>query len=732
MLKSLFKNKILLYFLLYTVPVVVGGILTYNAYQSVESKIIEQVTERQKIYAKQAAKGIASFFDHLKSDLRFLAKDNDIIAINLDGKLKLEDYILNQNTEMNAVTRVDKDGKLIYTFPENPGVIGKDLSHQEHNATIIKTHKPVVSEVFKAAQGYNAIAYSYPIFKNGNYDGCIALLIPFDLIAGRYIKEIIIENFQSAVVVSAKGTELFCGIQEHIGKHISETSFNNPDIIELANEMVKGKAGQKSYEINSGEYKGLEGGIRTVVYEPAAIENTFWAIAVTVKDDETLAINDEFTLNLYIIVIFSLSFFFIIIIIHFNLAKRAAEKLRRSEEKYRIVTKQTGQIIYDYNVTSGEIEWSGAIEDVIGFSEKEVRSVNIKEWEAFIHPDDLDSALSELDNAHLTGENYKATYRFKCKNGAYIYVEDKGVYVNFGENSSARLLGTMSNITDKKEAEFKLKHHKEELEKLVKKRTAELKLINEKLEKDIERREATEAELIVAKENAEKSEKLKSEFLAQMSHEIRTPISTILNYTSLLKMQCEDVVNEDMQLSYDSINNAGMRLTRTIDLILNMSEIESNSFNVKIEKFDLLDKVISPLLAEFTNSAKYKGLDLKIVNLSGIKPVLEADYYTVSQIFANLIDNAIKYTDAGIIEMHLIYEDDAAIVEVRDTGIGISEEYIPNLFKKFSQEEQGYTRQYEGNGLGLALVKKYCELNNAEIEVESKKGEGSVFRIIFN
>ncbi|MDX9711610.1 MAG: ATP-binding protein [Ignavibacteriaceae bacterium] len=110
-----------------------------------------------------------------------------------------------------------------------------------------------------------------------------------------------------------------------------------------------------------------------------------------------------------------------------------------------------------------------------------------------------------------------------------------------------------------------------------------------------------------------------------------------------------------------------------------------------------------------------------------------ADRYTINQIFQNLINNAIKYTLKGYVEVFVRNENTNKIrVEIRDSGIGMSEEYRKKLFTPFSQEDVGYKREFEGNGLGLALVKKYVELNKAEIDVESEKSIGSVFSVTFD
>ena len=239
-------------------------------------------------------------------------------------------------------------------------------------------------------------------------------------------------------------------------------------------------------------------------------------------------------------------------------------------------------------------------------------------------------------------------------------------------------------------------------------------------------------DLKFAKEDAEKSDKLKSEFLAQISHEIRTPINVIINFINFLKEGIKIPENEDSIIAYSSINSASKRIIRTIDLILNMSELQVGSYNVRMKLINIYSDVLQHLYFEFDQLAKDKGLKLKVLQNTDELMVF-ADEYSVSQVFSNLIDNAVKYTSSGLVEI-IIERDEAdkLVVKVIDSGIGISEEYIKDLFKPFSQEQQGYTRKYEGNGLGLALVKKYCTLNNAEIKVESRKGEGSTFTVIFN
>jgi PAS domain S-box-containing protein len=247
--------------------------------------------------------------------------------------------------------------------------------------------------------------------------------------------------------------------------------------------------------------------------------------------------------------------------------------------------------------------------------------------------------------------------------------------------------------------------------------------------RDISDRKLSEKALLKAKEKAERSERIKSDFLAQMSHEIRTPINTIMNYTYLLKTEFENQVSEDNSGSFNSIENAAGRLLRTIDLILNISDIEAGTYEPKIETIPIISKIIEPATNEFKQSAENKNLSLEIVNDINNNINVTVDSYTLYQTVANLIDNAIKYTNKGKVQVILKETENHICVKIKDTGIGISKEYIPHLFDKFSQEEVGYTRKFEGNGLGLALVKKYCAINNIEILIDSEKNVGTTFTL---
>ena len=238
-------------------------------------------------------------------------------------------------------------------------------------------------------------------------------------------------------------------------------------------------------------------------------------------------------------------------------------------------------------------------------------------------------------------------------------------------------------------------------------------------------------ELIIAKEKTGQSDKLKSEFLSQVSHEIRTPLIYIINYTDLIKDEIKEGNFSGLPEYLEALSDAGKRIQRTFDLIFNSAQISTNNFSPKFIRVNLINDILLQVYNEFKNQADLKRLDYIFIDNSKDKNII-ADQYSVHQLFSNLVDNAIKYTKKGFVKIDISEEDRTILVKVIDSGIGISKDFLSHIFEPFSQEEHGYTRQYEGNGLGLMLAKKYCEINSAEIDVKSIKGKGSTFTVKFN
>jgi PAS domain S-box-containing protein len=249
---------------------------------------------------------------------------------------------------------------------------------------------------------------------------------------------------------------------------------------------------------------------------------------------------------------------------------------------------------------------------------------------------------------------------------------------------------------------------------------------------DITEKKQILQELTVSKEKAEQSDKLKSEFLAQISHEIRSPMNAILNVIALAKEELGEKVTTDINEYFIGADAAGKRLVRTVDLILNVSEINAGIYQPQWEEIDLINDIVENIKHEYSTIVLQKGLEFNIdVALS--EAVVYGDKYNIQQVFINLIDNAVKFTNAGKVELNLTKNGSNEIeAKIKDTGIGISSEFLEHIYEPFMQEQRGYSRKFDGNGLGMALVKKYCELNNITINLESEKNKGTTFNLYFH
>lgn len=272
------------------------------------------------------------------------------------------------------------------------------------------------------------------------------------------------------------------------------------------------------------------------------------------------------------------------------------------------------------------------------------------------------------------------------------------------------------------------------LEQRVAERTQELAQKNSQLESEVIERRRIEAQLRESKESAEQARwvaemanKAKSEFLARMSHELRTPLNAIIGYSELLT---EEITDSNIQLENNegliAIQQAGQTLLDIISDILDISKIEAE----KIE-FQRCDFMVSELLEKikmiFMPLLENNQLELIYPNNLGI---MYADQVRVQQILQNIVGNAIKFTHNGLITIRASKTSSRPKIirfEITDTGIGIPEQNLENIFQAFNQVDNSYSRKYGGSGIGLSISKQLCELMGGKITVTSTVNQGSTF-----
>ena len=375
-------------------------------------------------------------------------------------------------------------------------------------------------------------------------------------------------------------------------------------------------------------------------------------------------------------------------------SKDLESRLRELSERYEAAIAGTSDGLWDWRCGTNEVWYSPRYWTLHGFPEEGPMPPNTFEsFESRLHSEDHDRVMEQLRLHAEEKVDYDVEFRLRLFDDLhYRWFRARGATQRDAEGKPIRMAGTLQDIEVQKQAA---------------------------------------AALVNAQSQAEAANAAKSEFLANMSHEIRTPMTAILGYTELLASESDNAEGAALRLEYvETIRRNGQHLLDIINDILDLSKIEAGKMSVEQIEVDPL-QVVLEVVSLMDVRASAKGLKLEAIFDTAMPKHIRTDPVRLRQVLVNLIGNAIKFTEVGrvIVRTSCDATTERIRFDVKDSGIGMTEQQISRLFDAFSQADASTTRRFGGTGLGLRISQRLSEMLGGSISVQSEYGRGSTFTV---
>ncbi|HEY1096587.1 MAG TPA: ATP-binding protein [Alphaproteobacteria bacterium] len=369
--------------------------------------------------------------------------------------------------------------------------------------------------------------------------------------------------------------------------------------------------------------------------------------------------------------------------------------LKDTKERLDLAITGSNDGVWDWDIATNNLFLSSRWKEIVGYTNDEMPNA-MKAFDLLIHPDDRDRVWKTSDDyINKKTDSYGSTFRMRHKDGSWRWIMSRGQALWHDDETKAyRMIGVHTDVTSMKQMEEKLN---------------------------------------IARETAEEANQAKTDFLSHISHEIRTPLNAIIGISRLLTQA--QPLTESYREHINVLHTGSKNLQFLINDLLDLSKLDQGSLVLEKRNFKLRD-MVSENIDLYRYHAGEKSISLHFESNIPADAVYYGDSLRISQVINNLLANAVKFTDAGSIQITLNRSEktnknntDMISLIVEDTGIGIPHSQLKNIFHKFTQSDHSISRRYGGTGLGLSICKELCDLMDATIDVHSMEGQGSEFTV---
>ncbi len=671
-----------------------------NVHRVFKETLTEQFQDLQSEIAKSSAQGIESVVARLTSDMLSLAAAPRMQDIDSPQTMELliDFYRSNQDIAY-AGYRMSNEGILTDMYPVDENSLYADIRYQKHVVNLFETRRLVISGLFRAVEGFDAIAIHAPVFKGREMNGSVATIIKLDSITSRFLRGIEIGEGGYAWLVDEDGAIIYHPDGGVIGKKLKDDHpvFDEEVCDALAREIWRGRP------------MTMQIGDTLFSIHPFMIGDRTWTVVISTPYAAISGPISDHWRNMMILTCAVLLLMYSVGYAALKYSMKATQlqkdkaalekemelekELKLSHDRLNHIIKMLPSGLFTVDTDRVIQKWNDTAERLTGFAAEEV----VGQRCSYVMSGACGDFCSLFDPSRLEFPIVGKECEIVTKSGKKILVSKNADLLR---DADGNIIGGIESFIDVTEA----------------KRAEEDRIQNIEMKKQIE--------------YLEKMNEGKTNFLSMVSHELRTPLSVMLGNLDMAQKERYGPLPEKFAEKLKVILKRGWQLNDLIDNLILRARIEMGAMGLAKRELNV-ETAAREALERFRDEIEAQKLSAS-VEISGEAEWVFADESMFQKLLSNLISNAVKFTpEGGFVKVVSKRAGKSVIVSVKDNGIGIPPNEHGKIFDRFYQIDDTSTRQYGGTGLGLDMVKQIAAIHEAEIRLESAPGSGTEISVVF-